>query len=58
MATRKRPQAISHEELQAALRKFQKRGGMIQKLPDQKTVANSGVTLRDGLPETDVLASH
>ena len=37
---------ISHKELQAAIRKFQKDGGIIKKLPDQKTYSNQGVGMR------------
>lgn len=34
---------ITHEELQIAIRKFQKSGGIIQKLPDQKACAPHAV---------------
>jgi hypothetical protein len=37
---------ISHEELQAAIRKFQKTGGIIQKLPDQKSYSHQGVGVK------------
>ena len=37
---------ISHEELQAAIRKFQKTGGIIQKLPDQKSYTHQGVGVK------------
>ena len=37
---------ISHEELQAAIRKFQTNGGIIQKLPDQKSYSHQGVGMK------------
>lgn len=37
---------ISHEELQAAIRKFQQSGGIIQKLPDQKSYSHQGVGVK------------
>jgi hypothetical protein len=35
MSKLRKETSISHEELQEAIRKFQGRGGIIQKLPDQ-----------------------
>jgi hypothetical protein len=43
MATTRKAAAISHEELQIAIRRFQKNGGIIQKLPDQKNSAPHAV---------------
>jgi len=37
---------ISNEELQAAIRKFQQNGGIIQKLPDQKGYSHQGVAVK------------
>ncbi|HEX7929232.1 MAG TPA: hypothetical protein VF678_16670 [bacterium] len=37
---------VSHEELQAAIRKFQQSGGIIQKLPDQKSYSHQGVGVK------------
>lgn len=37
---------ITEEEMQAAIRKFLKSGGMIRKLPDQKSVGNRMVGMK------------
>jgi len=47
----KEKQTISHQELQRAIQRFLKEGGMIQKLPDQKSVAHSHVGHRWGNSE-------
>ena len=39
-------QKVSEAELQAAIRKFVASGGMIKKLPDQKTSASQMVGVR------------
>jgi len=43
MGTTRKPVPITHDELQVAIRKFQKSGGIIQKLPDQKAYAHHAV---------------
>jgi len=42
---------ISQEELQIAIRKFQKTGGIIQKLPAQKSVGQQAVSMKWGHAE-------
>lgn len=34
---RKKPRRLTHEQVQEALKRFVRSGGMIAKLPDQKT---------------------
>jgi hypothetical protein len=43
MNSKPKAATVSHEELQEAIRKFQKNGGMIQKLPDQVTLGHHAV---------------
>ena len=46
MTTKKEIKTISHEDLQAAIRKFKDNGGIIQKLPDQKSYTHKGVGVK------------
>ena len=43
---KERKKRISHEQLAAAIRKFEANGGMIKKLPDQKSYDNQGIGVR------------
>lgn len=38
--------AVTHEDVQAALRKFEEKGGLIKRLPDEVTPRNSLVGSR------------
>lgn len=40
--------AITQEELEIAIRKFEKHGGIIRKLPDQKSVVQQAVSMKWG----------
>jgi hypothetical protein len=44
--------AITQEELEIAIRKFEKQGGIIRKLPDQKSVGQQAVSMKWGHSET------
>ena len=44
----RKTKSIGHDELQLAIRKFQKRGGIIQKLPDQKSFTHQAVGVKEG----------
>lgn len=46
MSKMKESKTISHEELQAAIRKFKENGGIIEKLPDQKSYSHQGVSVK------------
>ena len=52
MATQRMTTPITHEELQAALRRFQKAGGIIRKLPDQPTLEQPSVAMKWGFLAT------
>jgi hypothetical protein len=39
---------ITQEELQIAIRKFRKQGGIIRKLPDQKSIGQRAVSTKEG----------
>jgi hypothetical protein len=43
MGTTRKSVQITHEELQIAIRKFQRNGGIIRKLPDQKVYTHRAV---------------
>ena len=45
----------THEELQAAIRKFQKAGGLIKRLPDEKVLTNNVIYQKyeSNLPDYD-----
>jgi hypothetical protein len=55
MAPRKEVVKVTHDELQLAIRKFQTSGGIIQKLPDQKTTAPQGVSSKLGQAEVSTV---
>jgi hypothetical protein len=42
---------ITQEELQIAIRTFEKKGGIILKLPDQKTLGQQAVSMKWGHTE-------
>jgi hypothetical protein len=48
MNAQHKPTLITHEELQAAIRKFQQAGGIITKLPDQPTHGQQSVAVKWG----------
>ncbi len=48
MSKSKNVKTITQEELQLALRAFEKRGGIIRKLPDQKTLGQQAVSMKWG----------
>lgn len=43
MKAPKDTKTVTHEQLQAAIRKFQENGGIIKKLPDQKSYTHQMV---------------
>lgn len=43
---KERKKHIGHEQLKAAIRKFEASGGIIRKLPEQKSFSNQGVGVR------------
>jgi hypothetical protein len=43
---KERKKYISHEQLKAAIRKFEASGGIIRKLPEQKSFNSQGVGVR------------
>lgn len=42
---------ITQEELQTAIRKFKQEGGIIQKLPAQKSIGQQAVSMKEGHAE-------
>jgi hypothetical protein len=44
----KEKKQITHDQLEAAIRKFQNNGGMIRKLPDQKSFSSKLVGVKAG----------
>jgi hypothetical protein len=46
MRASKQANTLTHEQLQAAIRKFQEQGGIIKKLPDQKTYTHQMVGMK------------
>jgi hypothetical protein len=53
----KESKTISQKDLQAAIRKFKENGGIIQKLPDQKSYTNQGVGVKWANVETPDVTS-
>jgi len=57
MNTQRKTTPITHEELQAAIRKFQQAGGIITKLPDQPILEQQCVAVKWGYLEASPEAS-
>lgn len=47
----RKAKAITQEELEIAIRTFEKRGGIIRKLPDQKSLGQQAVSMKWGNTE-------
>lgn len=52
MKAPKATKTVTHEQLQAAIRRFQENGGIIKKLPDQKSYTHQMVGMKWASLET------
>jgi len=53
MGSTRKPVQITHEELQIALRKFQRKGGIIRKLPDERVHTQRAVASPENREDLD-----
>lgn len=49
----RKPVQITHEELQIAIRRFQRKGGIIRKLPDEKVQTQRAVAALGDRADSD-----
>ena len=54
MGSTRKPVQITHEELQIAVRRFQRKGGIIRKLPDERVHTQRAVVALEDRTDLDI----